>query len=283
MRTITKYLEELGDPTGSKDNADPTKDGLPLSGPTYLAKTTSNSPETNKYLEDLTKNLYAIFDRHLNDLIAELSKNLSKEIEAEMQKRTVSSKPNSQQLQSLPWLKHGVRGFLHKIWFGDHPENPNWQQAEHMTLETYSYFADKVEKSCDGIVSHIPLEINESSTLYGLIDEFKKRTKVDVLNYLRTAFQAGFTAAEKDVASISDEDSERIFLKKAKNDIEKQFQDSPGLKDKVDSWLNTTTHKIDSRRFSDAVNFMKHHGLNSSNSTHVRLIWPDHINKGIGQ
>lgn len=43
--------------------------------------------------------------------------------------------------KSLPWFQHGVRGFVNKLWYGDHPQNPNWSNVrrEHVQLALSEY------------------------------------------------------------------------------------------------------------------------------------------------
>lgn len=46
--------------------------------------------------------------------------------------------PSRPKTTSLPWFKHGVRGFLRKLWHGDSPDNPDWQhESTRLSLESY--------------------------------------------------------------------------------------------------------------------------------------------------
>lgn len=69
-------------------------------------------------------------------------------------------------IKTLPWLQHGVKGFLNKMWYGDHPDNPMWKNyKEHvgkrLSLDEYNYIKNNLESIINEGVGDFTSAANE--------------------------------------------------------------------------------------------------------------------------
>lgn len=122
---------------------------------------------------------------------------------------------------SLPWFQHGVRGFLHKLWYGDHPDNPSWyghqqqqeeepesQPQECISLSYFSYLREEMKIATNTIFLEIADTFNNqgsafemspttpvtgqtdvalSSQLDKMMEEFHKKVVAIVSKYMNIA------------------------------------------------------------------------------------------------
>ena len=94
---------------------------------------------------------------------------------------------------SLPWFKHGVRGFLRKLWYGDHPTNPDWQQnnsvdySGRLTIQEYVQIENDVNNTIDGLLS----EAGFSGTAKGFFDQFRRDLAKVIQDYTLRLYQLG--------------------------------------------------------------------------------------------
>jgi hypothetical protein len=95
----------------------------------------------------------------------------------------------------LPWFRHGVKGFVNKLWHGDHPNNPDWYRRESvMTLEDYRGIREAVEDGIESLLLvefMVPVEVAVRQTL----DKFKSDLAQTVQHHLVLAANAAKAAA----------------------------------------------------------------------------------------
>jgi hypothetical protein len=204
---------------------------------------------------------------------------------------TSSTGEPTQQRTSLPWFKYGIRGFLNKLWHGNHPANPMWKREHNLTLEERAYLENEINAVADTVIDVVLLEADLDSeyingNLAGLQQVF-----VDFRNKL---IQLITTALAQKMSLASDLTASSIPSTKSNvNETTKnsrawwtqQKDISSEQKKIIQSWVNGKTGKIrDEIRFrSKAVEFVnsRYHDkadpdtqLDPSNLDDVRLIWP---------
>ncbi|RDJ35630.1 MAG: hypothetical protein DWQ19_12495 [Crenarchaeota archaeon] len=109
------------------------------------------NPELDKILKDLQGEVAGAIDKFLNQLKGEVGKAGDRINQTVQQQAATAAPGNVPSYKSLPWFQHGVKGFLRKLWYGDHPENPTWQNVkrEHsdlriLTLHEYNEIQSEV-------------------------------------------------------------------------------------------------------------------------------------------
>jgi len=96
------------------------------------------NPELKKVFDDLMADVRQLIDKFLKNT----EKGAEKAVKQTQQAQSMggigtgNTTANVQKLKSLPWFQHGVKGFLNKLWWGDHPENPMWNKFQ---KESVSY------------------------------------------------------------------------------------------------------------------------------------------------
>lgn len=88
--------------------------------------------------------------------------------------------------EKLPWLNHGLRGFLHKLWYGNSAANPNWQgfrRNEHLTLEEYM----SIEADLDTKIGSFFEEFEEYTEIQSLLNDFRKQLIRTIKNHMNSA------------------------------------------------------------------------------------------------
>jgi hypothetical protein len=94
--------------------------------------------EIEKEINALKSSLNTLVQQHHGDVAKEL--------------KTAVGPSVMQAPTSLPWFKYGLRGFLSKLWYGNHPDNPVWQyhtnqqtQGECVCLDYFSYLMEEIK------------------------------------------------------------------------------------------------------------------------------------------
>lgn len=112
-------------------------------------------------LDKLFQQMVATLQNDLNDIIQQMQDAVSEKL--------TPSKTKFQQ-KKLPWFKHGVGGFLKKLWYGNSPENPSWGKKEHLSLEEYSIITKVAEEASSLIADDFELILNEEIDSNQLFD-----------------------------------------------------------------------------------------------------------------
>lgn len=75
---------------------------------------------------------------------------------------------------SLPWFSHGIKGFVNKLTWGNHPGNPDWQHYE--GLERYSKLKSMVSETVDKLIGETFNEaaVPITDVIHNYVAEFKK-------------------------------------------------------------------------------------------------------------
>lgn len=170
------------------------------------------SAEMDKLFNDMFKDVDNEINQFRDKINAALKKNADslnqaamQAIQQTMQQAGMAGQPGMQTApgqpsrpQSLPWLKHGLRGFLRKIWHGNHPDNPSWQgyTGEHvLTLEENNFLMNQLNEAADIIISEVvPADVIGAS-LSGQIGDIEKIT-IDFRNNLKTIIRTALTQAD---------------------------------------------------------------------------------------
>jgi len=90
---------------------------------------------------------------------------------------------------SLPWFKHGVRGFLRKLWYGSSKDNPDWQrQADsvhhgRMTIQEYIQIERDIHGVLDGLLNEAGFA-NAVEAVKAEFANFKKQLADAVRHYM---------------------------------------------------------------------------------------------------
>ena len=146
--------------------------------------------------ETIRDDIFNQLVQYANGLIDDLEKQLVS-IQPATQPSSDVPPPNPTPLNkrqgSLPWFKHGVRGFLRKLWYGDHPTNPDWQQMDSvmpkkLTLQEYIQVETNVGSAIDQLIS----ESNFAHIAKGYFDDFKKRLSDAIRHYMLQFHQAAY-------------------------------------------------------------------------------------------
>ena len=170
------------------------------------------SAEMDKLFNDMFKDVDNEINQFRDKINAALKKNADslnqaamQAIQQTMQQAGMAGQPGMQTApgqpsrpQSLPWLKHGLRGFLRKIWHGNHPDNPSWQgyTGEHvLTLEENNFLMNQLNEAADIIISEVvPADVIGAS-LSGQIGDIEKIT-IDFRNNLKNIIRTALTQAD---------------------------------------------------------------------------------------
>lgn len=136
-----------------------------------------------------------IKDKWPADIIPELPQDLEKEMYALVQwlqnsigSITSRTGPNSQ-ARNLPWVQNGLQGFLRKLWYGKHPDNPSYNvQADwtsplvcrNITLKEYQ----ELESILDKRIGESLICEYTSPALEKIMDQFWGKLKQIVLQHV---------------------------------------------------------------------------------------------------
>lgn len=92
-------------------------------------------------------------------------------------KRSISVTGQYGQSNKLPWLQHGVKGLMRKLWYGDHPDNPTWR-GESFDLRQYARLREHLDKVLDEL-----LILETGDPMAALMQQFKDQIKTLVLKH----------------------------------------------------------------------------------------------------
>lgn len=143
--------------------------------------------------QTIMDDLYRDLTQQVNALIDDLEKRLASVPQQAADIPPENPPPLGQSKRgSLPWFKHGVRGFLRKLWYGDHPTNPDWQQNNSMdsgrlTIQEYVQIENNVNSTIDELLS----EARFSDTVKGFFDQFRRDLAKVIQNYTLRLYQLG--------------------------------------------------------------------------------------------
>ena len=101
-----------------------------------------------------------------------------------------SSTPPGNRPQALPWLQHGTRGFLRKLWYGNSQQNPDWdnypkEHAQHvLTLREYAETHDYLSSRIDIMISEADAA---TSTIDNILQSFGAELKQVIMKHIQKA------------------------------------------------------------------------------------------------
>lgn len=143
----------------------------------------------NKDIDSLYANLQDEIKKVLEDWWQKIKWNVENAASSAAQSATTAPTRRS---GSLPWFGHGIRGFLHKLWYGDHPENPNWRampatenSRKRMTVQEYTVLKEQLENWIDIFAENDLISTTKNDLLNGLLGVMSK--------YINHAYQLGYT------------------------------------------------------------------------------------------
>lgn len=127
---------------------------------------------------------------------ADITKDLPRDLEAEIDKLVAWLKDSvnqaasvtgpSSQARSLPWFKHGTRGFFRKLWYGEHPDNPSYADCTQpmivgaIQLNEYK----KLEEILDSQITRSVLCESSNPALDQIFNQFSQKLKNIILQYV---------------------------------------------------------------------------------------------------
>jgi hypothetical protein len=115
----------------------------------------------------------------------------------------------------LPWLRHGLRGLLGKVWYGDSPDNPNWVVPDHMerrpTLQEYIAYQEALRSRLENVLgeaqTHPMVErvlIDFKNRFLALMSHYIVHGKISgesgSLDYIHGAWPAGVGRTEEEIS-----------------------------------------------------------------------------------
>ena len=103
---------------------------------------------TQPVASEQLKKIYGELEAEINQLINNFwSKKQGQLAQAAQSVAAQATAQGGGAAQSLPWFRHGIKGFLRKLWYGDGHENPDWQNyaQEHLSLENYNLIKEELE------------------------------------------------------------------------------------------------------------------------------------------
>lgn len=106
-----------------------------------------------------------------------------------------------QSSSSLPWFKHGVRGFLRKLWHGDSKENPDWASYENfanfdkLTLQEYVVIESGFHNELNQLIN----EAGFADAFANYFNQFKTNLLKAIQSYAKklekAAYEQGYNNA----------------------------------------------------------------------------------------
>lgn len=152
---------------------------------------------SRKTLQQYTENEVDAIDPQAKSLFDELLTKIEAEIDGfhnQLKQLFATSVKNAAQAaidhnkttvgKTLPWFKHGARGFLRKLWYGNHPNNPDWQNES--SLGFYAYLSEQVDGMTDVLLNELT-----GIDLSPIIQPFKSRLTRILQIYLGKANKLG--------------------------------------------------------------------------------------------
>jgi hypothetical protein len=135
--------------------------------------------DTNPALEQIFNDLKG----EINQIIADFWNKLNQEL----QSASADAAPVGPKYKTLPWFQHGVRGFLNKLWHGDHPENPSWKNVQRENAQTHLKLQEYAEIRAQ-IEAFVTESVGVQSLVAGLTDAIMKAVNTS----FQKAYAAGF-------------------------------------------------------------------------------------------
>lgn len=134
-----------------------------------------------------------IKDKWPASVVPELPEELEREIMAlvdwlrsSIQRVSSATGPGSTS-KNLPWFGNGIQGFLRKLWYGDHPDNPSYSKEEvqplvvrKLTLKEYK----ELEIALDHCIGETLLCEAATPTLDQIMQQFAQKLKQLVLTHV---------------------------------------------------------------------------------------------------
>jgi hypothetical protein len=146
------------------------------------------NPELDKILASLQAEIQQSIQKFSQQMQGEVEK-AGVGIAAAVQKQAAAAAPgNVPSFKSLPWFQHGVRGFVRKLWYGDHPENPTWQNVRresvvpHLTLAEYA-----------AIKAEVQVIAEEAGAFGAAIDQLTADITHSISTHFQKAYDLGYT------------------------------------------------------------------------------------------
>ena len=166
-------------------------------------------------MSELTKERMAQFEKEKEDLFIDLNRQAIHHIE-QLEKALLALEPVTPQgkpatgvrgatpaqkaIQGpLPWFKHGVRGFLNKLWYGDHPSNPNWQHmigvsesvTGMLTLREYIEIEDNVNRAVEEFFSEATSLRSLPDAIKAYFERFKLYLSATIHDHMNQMYEIG--------------------------------------------------------------------------------------------
>ena len=153
---------------------------------------------TNPELDAIYKDLKVKVDALIKDFWEKMSAKLSQEFKkATTMPNVPGGGPNPgvnlPSYKNLPWFQHGIRGFLQKLWYGDHPQNPSWTGVKRESTEKFR-LSLKEHANIRGTIEQIVYVrlIENDVTSDGLAVDFTNALMATIQAHLKTAFDLGY-------------------------------------------------------------------------------------------
>lgn len=141
----------------------------------------------NPDLQKIYDNLQTQVDALVKDFWVKLKREADAE-RANTPQPAVANKPMNTmrniQGKTLPWFQHGMRGFLRKLWHGDHPENPSWNAMQGESVRRMVSVKEYAE-----IKSGIREIFNEENSLF---DDLSAQIMKLVTTHMQQAYDLGY-------------------------------------------------------------------------------------------
>jgi len=98
-----------------------------------------------------------------------------------------AANPTGPKYKALPWFQHGVKGFLNKLWHGDHPENPTWKNVQREGTQNRLKLQEYIE-----IKSQIDAFLEDVTGVDGMVAGLSDQIMKSVAAAFQQAYAAGY-------------------------------------------------------------------------------------------
>ena len=166
-------------------------------------------------LEKEKEDLFINLNRQSQGLVDQLEKALlalePKTATGQLATQVAGATPAQKAIQgSLPWFKHGMRGFLRKLWYGDHPTNPDWKHVagvyesinKRITLREYIEIQEGIEQAVDEFFTEATSVQSLPDAIQSYFIKFKTDLAATIHYYTNQMYDLGKKHANTN-ASIS--------------------------------------------------------------------------------
>jgi hypothetical protein len=207
----------------------------------------------------------------------------------------------ARQGKTLPWFKHGIKGFLNKVWHGNHASNPQWQgESKVVPLQFYSDLLEQIEITVDELVMEADAA---TALLQPLFRQFKQQlaaviqraithragASVPEMRPMTTTDEPEATPPAPAPSPVAQKEKEEEVNPYAISAFMREKEPDPARRREIARWLNTDKRhagrdgyltirpkfRYAAKRLMDGL------GLEYSDPADVKKIWPAHKDVGI--